>query len=245
MAEEEKNQTEVEEGRAGTSDEVAEEAAEPAAPPEPEPAGSGGGAEQPADEEVAEDTAEPAAPPEPEPAQGAEGDRSSGEAERGGEAEASGGVVPVPDLGPKAKRRLERSRASGPPRPAKTPEERATERAEEHRASGKRRRRYRAVRRRKRGEPGTGTPPATREPGPKKVRQGTVVSAGGDKTITVEIAVVRRHPTYEKVVRRTSRLHAHDEANQAQEGDVVRVVESRPLSRTKRWRLLEILEKAR
>ena len=107
-----------------------------------------------------------------------------------------------------------------------------------------RRRRYRAARRRKRGEPGAGTPPAPRVPGPKKVRQGTVVSAGGDKTITVEIAVVRRHPTYEKVVRRTSKLHAHDEANEAQEGDVVRVVESRPVSRTKRWRLLEILEKA-
>jgi small subunit ribosomal protein S17 len=203
MAEEEKNQTEVEESRAGTSDEVAEEAAEPAAPPEPEPAGNVG------------------------------------------EAEASGGVVPVPDLGPKAKRRLERSRASGPPRPARTPDERAKERAEEHRASAERRRRYRAARRHKRGEPHIGTPPAPREPGPKKVRQGTVVSAGGDKTITVEIAVVRRHPTYEKVVRRTSKLHAHDEANQAQEGDVVRVVESRPLSRTKRWRLLEILEKAR
>jgi len=71
-----------------------------------------------------------------------------------------------------------------------------------------------------------------------------VVSADGDKTITVEIAVVRRHPTYEKVVRRTSKLHAHDEANQAQQGDVVRVVESRPLSRTKRWRLLEVLERA-
>jgi len=119
------------------------------------------------------------------------------------------------------------------------------ERAEKHQTSGERRRRYRAARRRKRGEPGTGTPPAPREPGPKKVRQGTVVSAGGDKTITVEIAVVRRHPTYEKVVRRTSKLHAHDEANQAREGDVVRIVESRPLSRTKRWRLLEILEKAR
>jgi small subunit ribosomal protein S17 len=71
-----------------------------------------------------------------------------------------------------------------------------------------------------------------------------VVSAGGDKTITVEIAVVRRHPIYEKVVRRSSKLHAHDEGNQAQRGDVVRVVESRPLSRTKRWRLLDILERA-
>jgi small subunit ribosomal protein S17 len=72
-----------------------------------------------------------------------------------------------------------------------------------------------------------------------------VVSAGADKTITVQIAVVRRHPTYEKIVRRSSKLRAHDESNQAQEGDVVRVVESRPLSRSKRWRLLEVLEKAR
>jgi small subunit ribosomal protein S17 len=206
-----------------------------------------------ASDEVADETAEPAAPSEPEPAQGAEGDRSSGEAGRGGEAEASGGVTPEEapvdeaeaDLGPKARRRLERSRASGPPGPARTPDERATERASKRLGSAERRRRYRTARRAKRGEPGTGTPAAGREPGPKKVRRGTVVSAGGDKTITVEIAVVRRHPTYEKVVRRTSRLHAHDEANQAQEGDVVSVVESRPLSRTKRWRLLEVLEKAR
>jgi small subunit ribosomal protein S17 len=76
------------------------------------------------------------------------------------------------------------------------------------------------------------------------VRQGTVVSTGGDKTITVEIAVVRRHTTYEKVVRRTSKLRAHDEGNEARRGDVVRVVESRPLSRTKRWRLLDVLERA-
>jgi small subunit ribosomal protein S17 len=186
-------------------------------------------AEPAASSEPEEEAAEPAAPPEPEPA-------ASSEAEEGG---GDG------DLGPKARRRLERSRASGPARPSRTPEERATERAEKQRAAAERRRRYRAARRRKRGEPGAGTPPAPPQPGPKKVRQGTVVSAGGDKTITVEIAVVRRHPTYEKVVRRTSKLHAHDEANQAQEGDVVRVVESRPLSRTKRWRLLEILEKAR
>jgi small subunit ribosomal protein S17 len=71
-----------------------------------------------------------------------------------------------------------------------------------------------------------------------------VVSAGGDKTITVQIAVSRRHATYEKVVRRTSKLRAHDEGNQARKGDIVRVVESRPLSRTKRWRLAEVLERA-
>jgi small subunit ribosomal protein S17 len=236
MASEEKNQAEAgdEAAEQPADDEVAEEAAEPAAPPdspeepaEPEAAEEVAAEEEAAEEEVA---AEEAAPEDEVPEEEAPA------------AEASGDDV---DLDPKVRRRLERSRASGPPGPARTPEERATERAEKHRASGERRRRYRAASRRKRGEPGTGTPPAQREPGPKKVRQGTVVSAGGDKTITVEIAVVRRHPTYEKVVRRTSRLHAHDEANQAQEGDVVRVVESRPLSRTKRWRLLEVLEKAR
>jgi small subunit ribosomal protein S17 len=226
MAEEEKDQA----TEAKDQDDAAEDAAEAATPPEageePEPA-----EEKPADEETSEE--EPAE----EPAAEEPAVEESAEEAPAAEAEA--------DLDPKSRRRLERSRASGPPDPPRSAEERATERAENRRGAGERRRRYRAARRRKRGEPGSGTAPAPREPGPKKVRQGTVVSAGGDKTITVEIAVVRRHPTYEKVVRRTSRLHAHDEANQAQQGDVVRVVESRPLSRTKRWRLLEILEKAR
>ena len=56
---------------------------------------------------------------------------------------------------------------------------------------------------------------------------------------------MRRHPVYEKVVRKTATIHAHDEANDANAGDIVRVIESRPLSRTKRWRLVEVLEKAR
>jgi small subunit ribosomal protein S17 len=72
-----------------------------------------------------------------------------------------------------------------------------------------------------------------------------VVSSKGDKTITVRTDAVRRHRVYGKVIRETNTLHAHDEANQAGEGDVVRVVECRPLSRTKRWRLVDILEKAR
>jgi small subunit ribosomal protein S17 len=182
--------------------------------------------------EPTEEAAEPEAAEEQPEAEPQTSDEQAGEAE-------------AEDLDPKTRRRLERSRASGPPGPVRTPEERATGRASKRRASAERRRRYRTAQRAKRGEAGSGTPPAAREPGPKKVRRGTVVSAGGDKTITVEIAVVRRHPTYEKVVRRTSRLHAHDETNQAQEGDVVRVIESRPLSRTKRWRLLEVLEKAR
>ncbi|MET0559391.1 MAG: 30S ribosomal protein S17 [Solirubrobacterales bacterium] len=78
-----------------------------------------------------------------------------------------------------------------------------------------------------------------------KVRQGIVVSNKGDKSITVRIDIARRHPTYEKIVRRSRTLHAHDERNEAGEGDVVRVIETRPLSKTKRWRLVDVVEKAR
>ncbi|MGH2988939.1 MAG: 30S ribosomal protein S17, partial [Solirubrobacterales bacterium] len=87
--------------------------------------------------------------------------------------------------------------------------------------------------------------PAERAAGKRKVRLGTVVSSRAAKTITVRIERARRDPTYEKVVRRSNTVHAHDERDEANEGDVVRVVETRPLSRTKRWRLLEIVERAR
>ncbi|MDQ3677516.1 MAG: 30S ribosomal protein S17 [Actinomycetota bacterium] len=78
-----------------------------------------------------------------------------------------------------------------------------------------------------------------------QVRIGTVVSSKADKTITVRIDTARRHRRYQKIMRSTSTLHAHDEANDANEGDRVRVVESRPLSRTKRWQLVEVLERAK
>ncbi|HYM46444.1 MAG TPA: 30S ribosomal protein S17 [Solirubrobacteraceae bacterium] len=81
--------------------------------------------------------------------------------------------------------------------------------------------------------------------GVRKTRQGVVVSSKADKTITVRIDVARRHRRYEKIVRSSSTLHAHDENNDAHEGDTVRVVESRPLSRTKRWKLVEVVERAR
>ncbi|MEZ5121874.1 MAG: 30S ribosomal protein S17 [Solirubrobacterales bacterium] len=77
------------------------------------------------------------------------------------------------------------------------------------------------------------------------MRLGVVVSDKADKTITVRIDAARRHRRYEKVVRSSSTLHVHDEANEAHEGDTVRVEESRPLSRTKRWKLVEIVERAR
>ena len=81
--------------------------------------------------------------------------------------------------------------------------------------------------------------------GAPKERQGVVVSSRADKTITVRIDVARQHRRYEKIVRSSSTLHAHDEQNSAHEGDVVRVVESRPMSKTKRWQLVEVMERAR
>jgi small subunit ribosomal protein S17 len=91
--------------------------------------------------------------------------------------------------------------------------------------------------------------PALRTPqesvAPRKTRQGLVVSASRDKTITVRLESASSHPVYGKIVRTSSKLHAHDERNEANEGDLVRVVECRPLSRLKRWRLVEIIEKAR
>jgi small subunit ribosomal protein S17 len=144
----------------------------------------------------------------------------------------------------KARRRLERSRRPAEPRPQQSPEERAAGRGEVRRRAGRGRSSYRAKQRTKR-EAGTGTPPADRRSAGRKTRQGRVVSSKPDKTITVQIEVARRHPQYEKIVRRSRTLHVHDARNEAGEGDLVRVVETRPLSRTKRWRLVEILEKAK
>jgi small subunit ribosomal protein S17 len=144
----------------------------------------------------------------------------------------------------KVRRRLERSRRPHEPRPQRGADERATARREARRAKASARSRYRRSQRAK-AEAGTGTPPVKRRSNPPKVRQGVVVSDKADKTITVRIDIVRRHPAYEKIVRSSRTLHAHDERNEAGPGDVVRVVETRPLSRTKRWRLLEVLEKAR
>jgi small subunit ribosomal protein S17 len=81
--------------------------------------------------------------------------------------------------------------------------------------------------------------------GERKVREGLVVSDKMDKTIVVELEDRVKHPLYAKVIRRTSKVKAHDEANTAGVGDRVRLMETRPLSATKRWRLVEILEKAK
>jgi len=79
----------------------------------------------------------------------------------------------------------------------------------------------------------------------RKVREGIVVSSKMDKTIVISIVERVRHPKYAKFVQRTKKLYAHDEANDAQVGDRVRVMETRPLSKQKRWRLIEVLERAK
>ena len=146
----------------------------------------------------------------------------------------------APPSTPKERKVASRARR-GTRRPA-TPEERNELRRQKATARSRRRASEKAKRGEARGE---GTPPADHGPGAAKVRLGKVVSDKADKTITVRIEVARRHRRYQKIVRSSTTLHAHDERNDANEGDLVRVVEARPMSRTKRWRLVEILERAK
>ena len=88
-------------------------------------------------------------------------------------------------------------------------------------------------------------PRPVREQGMRKERRGLVVSSSPDKTIVVRVDSAKPHPKYKKIVRRSNKLHAHDEENTAGVGDTVRIVECRPLSKTKNWRLVEIVERAR
>ena len=79
----------------------------------------------------------------------------------------------------------------------------------------------------------------------RKVRQGIVVSAAVEKTIVVKVTDRKPHPIYGKMITSSKKFHAHDENNEAGVGDVVRIMETRPLSKTKRWRLVNIIEKAK
>jgi small subunit ribosomal protein S17 len=195
---------------------------------------------------AAEGAEEPAEAVEEAPAESTE----DAPAEPAAEAAPAEAEEPAEQLSPKERRKRARSLASGPAGPERAPEDRARERVEARRKKAAERSRWRAKRREKKRATGTGepvapTPSRAPEPIKRKVRQGVVVSNKGDKTIIVRIDAVRRHRVYGKVVRESSTLHAHDESNQANAGDVVRIVESRPLSRTKRWRLVDILERAR
>ena len=197
-------------------------AAEPVAETTEPVADEAAAAEEPAEVVAAEPVAEkPAAPAEP--------------------------VEPEEQLTSKERRRRTRSTHSGAAASQRSPEERKDERQGERRAKATARSRRRGQERDKHAKAaaGVGTPRAEHEPGTPQMRQGIVTSAKADKTLTVRIDSAKRHRRYQKIVRSTKSLHAHDESNDAREGDVVRVVECRPMSRSKRWRLVEILERAK
>ena len=146
-----------------------------------------------------------------------------------------------------AKREAKAKPAAGP----RSLEERLAERKAHREANAAARTRYRAKLKAKRAETRAAAPVAEEQhaaehgPGRPKVRQGIVVSDKGDKTIVVRIDVARRHRRYQKILRSSTTLHVHDERNDAHAGDTVRVMECRPMSKTKRWRLTEVLERAR
>ena len=165
-------------------------------------------------------------------------------------AEAEAPRQPVEVVAPQERRRRARAAKAAQARPAKprTPEERHAERVAERRRKAQARRveRTRAREKASSAGPRTAETTAPREHGPgrQKTRQGVVVSDKADKTITVRIDVARRHRRYEKIVRISRTLHAHDETNDAHIGDTVIVRECRPMSRLKRWRLIEVVERA-
>jgi len=204
------------------------------------PAEDGPAAEAPAEETSAEEAPAAEAPVEEAPA------------EEAPVAEAPVEVIedaePEEKLTSKQARKRTRGAHSGDAGPARTNEERAAARDELRKAKAASRRRWRDKQRAKKaatGVVGEPTPAKERVPGNPKIRQGLVVSDKGEKTITVRIDVARRHPKYEKIVRSSSTVRVHDESNDANEGDTVRVIECRPLSATKRWRLDEVVERAR
>jgi small subunit ribosomal protein S17 len=132
---------------------------------------------------------------------------------------------------------------------ATTPEERRAQRQAARAAKALARRRERAQARAKRAAAAAAqapepTPAREHGPGRQKTRQGVVVSDRAAKTLTVRIDVARRHRRYAKIVRTSTTLHAHDERGQAHVGDTVLVRECRPMSATKRWRLVRVLERA-
>jgi small subunit ribosomal protein S17 len=148
-------------------------------------------------------------------------------------------------------RNAAKRKAKATPAGPRTLEERLADRKAHRERNARQRRAYRAKRKEKRAALRASQPaPEAQQapehgPGKPKVRQGVVVSDKAEKTIVVRVDIARRHKRYHKILRSSMTLHVHDEANDAHAGDTVRVQECRPMSRTKRWRLLEVLERAR
>jgi small subunit ribosomal protein S17 len=176
--------------------------------------------EQPADEAAAEQAApEAEAAEETPPAEEeAPAEQPAAEAAEGGDAEAPAEEA-APEPAAKKRKRLPRSQRHKHSKPARV---RPSER-----------------------KPITRTPKPESERGRRQERRGVVVSNAMDKTIVVKVDTIKAHPRYKKVVRRSVKFHAHDEQNSANVGDVVRIVETRPLSKSKHWKLVQIVEAAK
>jgi small subunit ribosomal protein S17 len=215
------NQTPEDEQQEETTEAVPEEPVAEETPAE-EPAAEE--AQAPAEEPAAEEPAAEAEPEEPaaeepaaeEPAAEAEGEEPAAEAEEPAEEPAPAQQEKV--VKPKRKR-LPRSQRHKHTKPKR---DRPAER-----------------------RPIVRLPKPEHVRGRRQERRGVVVSSAMDKTIVVKVDTVKAHPKYKKVVRRSSKFHAHDEQNAAKVGDLVRIVETRPLSKTKNWRLAEVLEEAK
>ena len=230
MSEEEKENTEETPAEETPAEEpVAEEA-----PAEETPAEEPVAEEAPAEEPAAEE-ATPEAEAEPDAAEPDAAEPDAAEPD------------PLDELPWKERRRVLKSRESSEAGPQLTGEERDARRIEDRARLAKQRRKRRADAKAeapKGSGVGTSVPEKTRTGKPKE-RQGLVTSDKSDKTITVQIDSARRHPVYEKIVRQRHKIHVHDPQNEAQTGDLVRVIETRKLSKTKHWRLIEVIEKAR
>jgi small subunit ribosomal protein S17 len=201
--------------------------------------------------ETPEETAAEETPAAEEPAAEAAPEETA-EAAEAPEAEAEADAAPAAEPAAPTTKRAQRAaakHAEASKRPARSPEERQAERQADRKRKAEQRRRRRTKEREKaKAARGTTAPPPAvhaEVTGRPKVRMGIVVSDKADQTITVRVDIARRHRRYEKIVRSSSTLHAHDPSNDANEGDTVRVIECRPLSKTKRWRLVEVLERAR
>jgi small subunit ribosomal protein S17 len=235
---EEQNEELIEETPAApeSSEETPVEAEAPAEEPEaaaeePEPAAEEAAAEEPAAE------AEPAAEEAP-------AEEPVAEAEPEAAAEAPAAEEPATEEAQADEPAAAESPASGEaaaPAPQSEPKKKR-KRVPRH---------MRPEKRRKRVAPGGERKPIVREPKPehdrgrRQERRGIVVSSAMDKTIVVKVDLISSHQRYKKVIRRSVKFHAHDEQNAANVGDVVRIVETRPLSATKRWRLAEVVEAAK
>src|SRR3954451_22781277 len=176
------------------------------------------------------------------------------ELETASSSEGAGDTVPTePQEVLPPKERRARRRAAGAPaaRGPVTPEQRDEERRARRAQKAKLRRAYRQREKTKAAERRAANPapePAhapEHGPGRAKVRQGIVVSDKADKTIVVRVDITRRHRRYGKIMRTSTKLHAHDERNDAGTGDTVRIQECRPMSRSKRWMRVEVVERTK